>query len=83
MTTELQMHNFDQPIETSVKLEVEQFEAMLVSSQNLIRCDSGEDNTRGLYDPSSKVRYFVHEHDLFVTHPNAHHFDMVDQAITN
>ena len=56
----------NQAIEKTIQVDAIEFESMLVSNRNLLRCDFRSNNTRGLYDPNSRTRYFVTEHDLFL-----------------
>lgn len=64
-------NRLDQLIENSILVDVAKFESMLVSNQNLERSDFRSDNTRGVYDPESRTRYFVHENELFPFAPPA------------
>lgn len=57
--------DFDQLIDKTIHVEIGEFQSLLVSNQNLMRCDFRSDNTRGVYDPLSRTRYYVHEQELF------------------
>lgn len=51
---------------SQVRLDADQFEAMLVCNRHLERCDSPAENLLGLYDPQEKVRYIIDESILFL-----------------
>lgn len=54
-------------IDREVEVDSQQYSSMLISNQELVRCDAPEKRVRGLYDPQSRTRFFIAETHLFAT----------------